>query len=375
MKPLVCFITVHSPYDVNAWSGINNAIFQQMKMQFDIFPIYGLGFKHTLFLKIAYRLSRFLGKQFFYELSYPVSKQMGKELTQKIPENCQAIFTLSSHIIPYLKTDIPIFLYRDSTFRLLYDYYEFVSDLTFWDKLISNHLEKKAFKKCTRIFMASEWAAESVRKDYRCRNVSVVPFGANLPNIPTTEECQAIISSRSAQTIILIFVGKDFVRKGGGMAQNVTSTLNKRGIPTELHVFGDVPSHLKRSEVFIHYYGFTDKSNSNELNTMLDTYRKAHILLLPTQAECFGIVFSEAAAFGIPSVAFATGGVPTAIKNGDNGFCLPANAKEASFIDAILELWHNYPTNAQNARRRYEQELNWGSSIQLIASEMQLTQM
>lgn len=373
MKPTICFITIHSPFDLQSWSGLNAAIYKELNKHFYIVPIYGFSIKHTLRLKLAYRLSKLFGKNYFYELSISVCKQMGEHLSEEIPAGCDAIFTLSSHFIPYLKTDKPVFLYRDATFKRLYNYYSFVSNLTFWDKYICNEQEKRAFQKCTEVFMASEWAAESVRKDYGVSHVTVAPFGANFSSIPTMEECKKFLEKRDKKHLHLLFLGKDFVRKGGVLAQQITEQLNRQGISTKLHVFGEVPNDLRIAKEYIYYYGFSDKNNPEDLALLTSAFQQSHILLLPTQAECFGIVFSEAAAYGIPSVSFATGGVPTAIKNGINGYCIPQDADLKDFVSAILKIWSNYPEFSIMSRHRYEKELNWGSSISLIAEKVKMS--
>lgn len=45
-----------------------------------------------------------------------------------------------------------------------------------------------------------------------------------------------------------------------------------------------------------------------------------NFLLLPTIAECAGIVFAEASGYGIPSITYDTGGVGTYVIDGINGF-------------------------------------------------------
>ena len=47
------------------------------------------------------------------------------------------------------------------------------------------------------------------------------------------------------------------------------------------------------------------------------------ILLLPTQAECAGIVFVEASAYSMPIFTHDTGGISNYVINGINGYRLP----------------------------------------------------
>jgi glycosyltransferase involved in cell wall biosynthesis len=60
-------------------------------------------------------------------------------------------------------------------------------------------------------------------------------------------------------------------------------------------------------------HGRLDKRNSAQRRRLEDLLRHAHVLLVPSRAESCGTVFAEAAAFGVPSLTTAVGGIPTAV--------------------------------------------------------------
>jgi glycosyltransferase involved in cell wall biosynthesis len=85
-------------------------------------------------------------------------------------------------------------------------------------------------------------------------------------------------------------------------------------------------------------------------------------LLLPTRAECAGVVFSEASAYGTPSITTDTGGVTTYIRNGMNGYALPYNAKGPEYahqLKKILDSPINYEVLRKRSRAYYEMNLSW----------------
>lgn len=55
--------------------------------------------------------------------------------------------------------------------------------------------------------------------------------------------------------------------------------------------------------------------------------RCANVFSLPTELEPFGLVFIEAAAEGLPSVAYYSGGVPEIIEHGETGLLCPPRDK------------------------------------------------
>ena len=93
-------------------------------------------------------------------------------------------------------------------------------------------------------------------------------------------------------------------------------------------------------------------------------YELAHFFVLPTLGEAFGIVFSEAQAFGCPSLTYAVGGTPTAVLDGITGFTLPIAAVAKDFAEVICSIVRDprrYEQLSTNCRARYESEANWSS--------------
>ena len=91
----------------------------------------------------------------------------------------------------------------------------------------------------------------------------------------------------------------------------------------------------------------------------------SHFLILPSRAECFGVVFCEAASFGVPSVASNVGGIPSAVREGGNGrtFPLSAPASEwAAYIRQVMSHRATYDQLALSAFNEYQTRLNWDVS-------------
>ena len=96
-------------------------------------------------------------------------------------------------------------------------------------------------------------------------------------------------------------------------------------------------------------------------------YQACEVFALPTgagprgQVEGFGLVFSEAHAYGKPVVAGRSGGVVDAVLDGETGILVEPDDPDAT-ADAILRLMRD-PALARRmgeaGRQRVEQELNW----------------
>ena len=73
-------------------------------------------------------------------------------------------------------------------------------------------------------------------------------------------------------------------------------------------------------------------------------------------------MFSEASAFGLPIISTNTGGVPTVVVTGINGYLLSLEATAKKYADTIVSLYNDrvgYEQLRISARDFFEQKLNW----------------
>ena len=101
-----------------------------------------------------------------------------------------------------------------------------------------------------------------------------------------------------------------WTEKGGPIAYQALQEVKRRGILAELVVCGCVPPEECNDPDLVRE-GFLNKNIPADLVKFTEHLRTADLLILPTRFEAFGIVFCEAAAYGLPVLATRTGGVPT----------------------------------------------------------------
>ena len=207
---------------------------------------------------------------------------------------------------------------------------------------------------------SSKWAADYVLEHYEVGpdKVSVIPFGANLEEAPGRDE---VLPREVPATWRLLMLGVSWERKGGPIVLDALKRLLDLGHDVELVVCGCVPpvSHPQMRVI-----PFLDKNDPAQYGELLDLIRSSHLLVVPTRAEAFGIVFCEASAFAVPSIVTATGGTTTAVEDGVNGLTLPYEAAGGEFAAAVAGLIDDpgrYLGLCTSSRDRYESELNWGS--------------
>lgn len=84
-------------------------------------------------------------------------------------------------------------------------------------------------------------------------------------------------------------------------------------------------------------------------------------ILLPTKAECGAIVYSEAAASGLPCYTYLTGGSGDYVVDGVNGRTLPLGSSANEFADQIIKDIEegNMPKFREGAFHLYREKLSW----------------
>jgi glycosyltransferase involved in cell wall biosynthesis len=228
-------------------------------------------------------------------------------------------------------------------------------------------MERLALGRVDAAFYASEWAARSAIEDYQlpAEKTHVVPFGANLQQVPSLEQVTQWVAAKPPSICHLLFVGVDFIRKGGSLAVDVARILNQRGQPTILHLVGleRIPREVEAP--FIRNYGFLSKHRAADQVVLEKLWRQSHFLIVPSLAECAGIVYAEASAHGMPSLARDTGGVSAMVKHQTNGFLLAANQEATDYatcIQSCLSDGNEYRRLSLSSYRFFEQCLNWDTA-------------
>ena len=102
------------------------------------------------------------------------------------------------------------------------------------------------------------------------------------------------------------------------------------------------------------------KKNSEDLKLLKKLYEESHYFILLSKEEALGIVFLEAASFGLPIITKNVGGINTIVKN--NGIFLDDNdlEKKISKFKLLNSSKNNYKEMALNSIKNYNNN-SWES--------------
>ncbi len=370
----IAYITTNTPYDKNSWSGTNYYVKRALEDQgHSVYCIYRTS-KSLTIKSLIYKLwSKICRKNYQADRSIYNSKKWSEYIESHLEPDTNVIFSLSTIPIAYLKTNIPIFIYIDGI-------YEYMLHQGFY-KLINSHkeahkIEQKALNNCTQIITSSNASAESIQRYYNVatNKISVIPLGANLDTIPIQSEIFKNIENKTMDICRILFVGVDWYRKGTDIVLQTIKELHESNFPVELHIVGlkNVPIELPS---YVINHGFISKMSANGVSEITKLYLNSHFLFVPSRGEAYGLVFCEASAYGLPSISHSIGGIPTIIKNNENGqlFKIGTSANEfAEYIKTLFSNKQEYKKLAMKSYLRYITNLNWniaGRSITKVLNE------
>jgi glycosyltransferase involved in cell wall biosynthesis len=165
-------------------------------------------------------------------------------------------------------------------------------------------------------------------------------------------------------TLRLLFVGRDFMHKGGPAVVGAHERLRDAGVPVQTTVVSALrwshdgyvgpPSHelVEREHARLASSGVEHHPAlpNAEVLRLMD---EAHFLVFPTLHDTFGYVSLEALASGTPVIATATNALPEVVEDGVNGYLLPLE------LDGQLGRWAwSYRTTEAGYVAAYERTID-----------------
>lgn len=376
---------VDGKFDIHNWSGTTMAIYNELKKyaDLDVLDIYS----ESLSANISRAVDK-LKRDYFKIYNFPQRTKKKQEYRKNIIKNkldlgsYDAIFCIGSLIaasIPKNNT-IPVYLYIDAVQSIMKNYY-YVGHIDEKAYKFSDLLEKNGLEAASQsggvVFTSSDWCRDACIRDYGIpeENVETVLIGANnLPEI-SANKIQKYIKETSRnidKSLDLLFIGRDYKRKGFKETEILVNKLVDDGLDVHLFVVGCKPetSNIKAKTKV---YRSLDKSNKEDLMTMIKLYCHSHFFIFPTHAECSAVVICESGSFGLPAIVNPTGGMPGLVKDGVNGFLIDRkNIQE--WENKILYYVNNknqYAELRKSTFLNYKQYLNWNIIVKKMFDKIE----
>ena len=368
----IILVTPYDPRDVSKWSGTVSFLFDALVRNengIEVEYIRGVLGILDFAARGANKVLRYFGVSLDCRFSTAFALINGAYLTLRLlfvkPGTLLGI--AASNYLGYIKTNKDIIYISDGTFRAVCALYPAFQKFPRWLQAQGDKNEQKTVSKARYIIYPSHWACESARLDYGVPSSKIfeIPFGPNI-SADWIERYYLQKTISRDQPVKLLFVSADWERKSGDKALEVCRSLVDAGLDARLTVIGEAPP--TRLDL-VEYMGFLRKSDPEQLAKLCQAFREAHFFLLPTIADTYGIVFSEAQAFGLPSITYSVGGTASAIVHSETGLLFGLGTPADEIAEEILrhvdspELYRNLSINC---RRRYQRSANWNNWSKVI---------
>jgi glycosyltransferase involved in cell wall biosynthesis len=263
--------------------------------------------------------------------------------------------------------DAPVVIYTDYTARLSANApYRFRSPFSAKELRQRIEYEQQAFLHAHHIFTRSRLVRRDIVDRYRipAQRVSVVGGGVNLPELP------ALVERSSTRQPVILFVGSDFVRKGGDLLLRAFAMLRPEFPAARLQVLtrAAIPHRLPLA-------GVEMVSPVWDRELLARLYTEADLFALPARLETWGDVILEAAAYGLPCIGTRGQPMEEIIKHGETGLLVqPDNVEELAA--AVRRLLSDADLRRQmglEARNTVLSEFTWDAVVQRMAPVLDTT--
>lgn len=373
----IAYVTSYDAKDIHSWSGTGYFIWKSLAQRgIEVELIGPLSVPFGIRVALAIKkncYAKVLRKYYLPNHDVLLSKAYARLAWQQLQNlrGIEAVFSPGAIPVAFLPGKIPVVTYSDATHKLLFDSYPGYQHLSLTSRQHGDCIEQAAIDRASASVFSSEWARASAIRDYHADpdKVHVVPFGANFEEQLARDQVIGAIDARGVAEIRLLFIGVEWERKGGPVALEVVRTLVKAGLPARLTIIGCSPTIPPDDASYVDVRGFISKHAGGQ-QKILSELGRSHFLIVLSEADCSPLVYCEASALGVPSLARNVGGVGSIIKNDLNGRLFEANDTAKDMADWIVRTFQNpeiYRRLAFSAIAEYDARLNWMVAAEKLA--------
>ncbi len=375
-RPLrLAFVTAYTASDPTGWSGIAMHMSRALEAQGISLEYIGpLRERRPALITAKRRFYRMTGRQYLRDWDPAVVGDYARQVAALLAtKSVDAVLSPGTIPVAHLECVAPIVVWTDATFSALEGFYPNYAKLCRETKCGGNAAEQAALARCSLAIYSSDWAAQTAITRYGADPAKArgVPFGANLAVWPCESDVVTGIRGRREDECRLLFLGRDWERKGGPMALAVTEALDRSGVRARLVIVGCTPRLDAASRARCEVVGPLDTSTAAGYGRLAGLLLGSHFLILPTLADCTPLAVAEANAFGVPCLATAIGGLPTIVRDGRNGTLFPVAAPPEEWCEFVVRAMANraaYESLASSSYSEFCSRLNWRTATAQLVS-------
>lgn len=225
-------------------------------------------------------------------------------------------------------------------------------------------LERQTYKKAAHIFTRAQFVRRSVIEFYNIapERVTAVGGGVNFERWPEA-------NSQAAQADpVVLFIGRDFYRKGGDLLLDAFARA-RQNYPTAKLIFltrDPIPESFPLEGVEVLYTGW-------DRNMVSECFRRANIFVLPSRLETWGDVLLEAMAYGIACISVDAEPMTEIVQDGETGLLVQPESAEA-LSEGLVKLFKDIDLRNKlgtTSREFVQNNYSWDHVVQKMAPKIQ----
>ncbi len=218
------------------------------------------------------------------------------------------------HNVPWLpqKQGVRYFIFSDGTMRQLANlgYTGDSKDISRMAKFIYGRGIRKQAEAGHHFFCMSHWYADALQLEHGVKPTQITI----IPPMVNSDYWQPRTGERLPGPLRVVFIGADFMRKGGDVLMEVINLPEFADVEWHLVTKSPPATTLKNVKSYSSF-----DSDADGLRSLV---QGSDVLVLPTKADCNSIAVLEASASGIPSIATRMSGIVDLIDHGVSGTLL-----------------------------------------------------
>ena len=357
-KPILEYVVEWGDSKERTWSGTPFSLMQALKEHYTINE-FNASPKYTLFSRIWRKLFRIS-----YDFGIRQHRKFGRKIKRILYKN-QNVNILQFAEIAKNDRNINTYIYIDLSVSYMKDLLEsnpYLYKLSSFDFVGSKYIYKREpiqseyLNNCSGIFTMSHWLrdylinVQGINRD----KIHCVGGGVNL-------DISKVEYSHKENNKIL-FVGRDYLRKGLPLVMDAFSNLKNRYPTIELHVAG--PSENPFRDDFEGYFFYGDCSHDR----LSELFNLCDVFCMPSYFEAYGLVFIEALCYGLPCIGRNEYEMPYLIEDNVTGKLLQGNSVH-ELTEAISEVLDSdrYRKAVIARKEEYLNKYSWNTVAQRIS--------
>ena len=227
--------------------------------------------------------------------------------------------------------------------------------------------EEQVAGQMAAIFTMSEYVRQSFISDYHVPSQRVFNVGAgiNLSDFPLANQHKDYTAPR------VLFIGTEFVRKGGPQLLQAFRAVREVLPDAELHIVG--PAKLGDLPSGVVFHGHLSKANPDDRSKLESLFRDCALFVLPSLYEPFGIAPLEAMLYQLPCLVTDAWALRETVTPGINGD-LVAKGSVNELSTKLLQMLSNperLATMGKQGRELVIRQYTWSAVADRMSAAIQ----